>query len=81
MKNKLGSFFSSIETELDKPDLLHTVYKGKVVAITSAAQSLGKLGGLSTKKKYGKAHYQKLAKHMNEVKKLKSHDLLEQGEG
>ena len=36
------------------------------------AQALGKLGGQATKKKYGKAHYQKLAENMNRKKKLKS---------
>ena len=35
------------------------------------AQVLGKLGGLATKKKYGKAHYQKLAENMNKKKKEK----------
>lgn len=30
-----------------------------------SAQQLGKLGGLATKKKYGKEHYQKLAENMN----------------
>jgi hypothetical protein len=39
--------------------------------VNSSAQKLGKLGGQATKKKYGKTHYQKLAKHMNEVVKLK----------
>jgi len=33
------------------------------------ARILGRLGGLATKKKYGKKHYQKLAENMN--KKLK----------
>lgn len=33
------------------------------------AQSLGKLGGEATKKKYGKEHYRKLAENMN--KKIK----------
>lgn len=36
-----------------------------------AAQSLGKLGGLATRKKYGKEHYQKLAANMNAKKKAK----------
>lgn len=39
------------------------------------ARGLGKLGGQATKKKYGKEHYQKLAKNMNEKrwgKKLES---------
>ena len=31
----------------------------------AAAKKLGRLGGLATKKKYGKAHYQKLAENMN----------------
>ena len=34
-----------------------------------SAIELGRLGGQATKKKYGKAHYQKLAQHMNEVLK------------
>lgn len=34
-----------------------------------AAQALGRLGGEATKKKYGKAHYQKLAANMNAKKK------------
>ncbi len=34
-----------------------------------AAQKLGRLGGLATKKKYGKKHYQRLAESMN--RKLK----------
>ncbi len=39
--------------------------------IKKALQELGRQGGLKTKKKYGKEHYQKLAKHMNEVKRQK----------
>lgn len=35
------------------------------------AQELGKLGGQATKKKYGKAHYLKLAEHMNKVRESK----------
>jgi len=33
------------------------------------AKALGRLGGLATKKKYGKEHYKKLAENMN--KKIK----------
>ena len=29
------------------------------------AKALGRLGGLATKKKHGKRHYQRLAKNMN----------------
>lgn len=32
---------------------------------SQSASMLGKLGGLATKKKYGKHHYQKLAANMN----------------
>jgi len=35
------------------------------------AQILGKLGGQATKKKYGKAHYQRLAENMNKKKLAK----------
>lgn len=31
----------------------------------AAAKKLGRLGGLATKKKYGKKHYQMLAENMN----------------
>jgi len=37
--------------------------------INKNAQKLGKLGGLATKKKHGKKHYQMLAENMN--KKIK----------
>ena len=33
--------------------------------VNKSAQELGRLGGQATKKKYGKAHYQKLAENMN----------------
>ena len=36
----------------------------------------GKMGGDTTKRLYGIEHYQKLAKHMNEVKKAKREALL-----
>ena len=36
-----------------------------------AAVELGRLGGLATKKKYGKAHYQRLADNMNRKLKKK----------
>ena len=35
------------------------------MAVGQSASMLGKLGGLATKKKYGKKHYQKLAQNMN----------------
>ena len=35
------------------------------MAVGQSASMLGKLGGLATKKKYGKEHYQKLAANMN----------------
>ena len=35
------------------------------VAVGNHASMLGKLGGLATRKKYGKEHYQKLAANMN----------------
>ncbi len=35
------------------------------VAVGNHASMMGKLGGLATKKKYGKSHYQKLAQNMN----------------
>lgn len=40
--------------------------------MNKSAQELGKLGGQATKNKYGRTHYQKLAKHMNEVIKEKN---------
>ena len=33
--------------------------------VTKSAKTLGRKGGLATKKKYGKKHYQKLAENMN----------------
>lgn len=40
--------------------------------IREAFRKPGRRGGLVTSKKYGKAHYQKLAKRMNEVKRKKN---------
>lgn len=40
--------------------------------IKNAAKALGKKGGEATRKKHGKEHYQKLAAHMNEVKRSKT---------
>lgn len=40
--------------------------------IREAFRETGRQGGLATSKKYGKAHYQKLAKRMNEVKRKKN---------
>lgn len=34
-------------------------------------RKLGRQGGLTTKKKYGKDHYKKLAEHMNKVRAAK----------
>jgi hypothetical protein len=39
--------------------------------MNKSAQKLGKLGGQATKAKHGKAHYQKLAEHMNKIVKSK----------
>lgn len=35
------------------------------IMVGQSASMLGRLGGKATKKKYGKAHYQKLAANMN----------------
>lgn len=35
--------------------------------IAQAASEMGRKGGTTTKKRHGVEHYQKLAKHMNEV--------------
>ena len=45
---------------------------------TDIARKLGRQGGLTTSKKYGKEHYQKLAQKMNE--KLKEKRLASKGD-
>jgi hypothetical protein len=42
--------------------------KKTLEAVKEAQRELGRQGGLTTKKKYGKEHYQKLAEHMNKVR-------------
>ena len=63
--SKLDNFFAKVMEKMDEPDDLHEIVNGHVVAKDLNAQALGKLGGIATKKKYGKAHYQKLAANMN----------------
>ena len=47
------------------------IKSGETIIKNRHAQVLGKLGGLATKKKYGKAHYKRLAENMNRKKKAK----------
>lgn len=39
--------------------------------VKKVQQELGRQGGLTTKKKYGAKHYQKLAENMNYVRRMK----------